>query len=115
LYVQFVGSTGNLGYLNSMQIAASAPAGLTGDYNSNGKVDAGDYVLWRKYQGTTHTLANDPTGGTIGPAQYSTWRSNFGAGPGAGSGFGSGSAVPEPASFFLAFAAALGLMLFRRR
>jgi hypothetical protein len=116
LYVQFVGSTGNLGYLNSMQIVASAAPGLTGDYNDNGKVDAGDYVLWRKYQGTTHTLPNDPTGGTIGAAQYNSWRSNFGnGGPGAGSGLGSGGAVPEPATLVLVIVGAIGLMSVRRR
>ena len=47
LYVQFVGSTGNLGYLNSMQIVVNTPAGLAGDYNNNGKVDAADYARWR--------------------------------------------------------------------
>ena len=102
LYVQFVGSNGGPGYLNDMRITATTPA-INGDYNANGKVDAADYAVWRKYAGTTHVLPNDPTGGTIGPAQYTTWRSNFGTGgPGAGSGLGSGSAVPEPATFVLA-------------
>ena len=65
---------------------------LTGDYNSNGKVDAADYVVWRKALNTTTVLPNDPTGGTIGTTQYNTWRANFGNGSGAGS----GAAVPEP-------------------
>ena len=34
-------------------------AGVPGDYNGNGIVDAGDYVLWRK----GGTLQNDPTPG----------------------------------------------------
>src|SRR5205085_2633394 len=70
LYVQFVGESQNLGYLNAIEITASTPAGINGDYNNDGKVDAADYVVWRKYAGTTHTLPNDPTGGTIGIAQY---------------------------------------------
>jgi hypothetical protein len=116
LYVQFIGSAGHEGYLNELRIVASAAPGLTGDYNANGKVDAGDYVEWRKYVGTTHVLSNDPTGGTIGATQYNTWRANYGnGGPGAGSGLGSGGAVPEPASLCLAFIGAIGLILRRRR
>lgn len=116
LYVQFIGSNGNEGYLNDMRVVATAAPGLTGDYNANGKVDAGDYVVWRKYAGTTHVLPNDPTGGTIGSTQYTTWRSYFGAGgPGSGSGLGSGGAVPEAASIFLACIGAIGLILGRRR
>jgi hypothetical protein len=115
LYVQFIGSNGGNGYLNDMQITATTPA-INGDYNSDGKVDAGDYAVWRKYVGTTHVLPNDPTGGMIGPSQYTTWRSNFGTGgPGAGSGLGIGSAVPEPATFVLAFVGAIGLVSVRRR
>jgi hypothetical protein len=115
LYVEFVGSNGGPGYLNDMRITASTPA-LNGDYNADSKVDAADYVVWRKYAGTTHVLPNDPTGGTIGPAQYTTWRSNFGtSGPGAGSGLGVGSAVPEPATFVLVFVGAIGLVSIRRR
>jgi hypothetical protein len=92
-------------------------AGTPGDFNQNSVVDAADYAVWRKYQGTTHALPNDPTGGTIGPAQYATWRSNFGRPPGSGVGSsldGLGSAVPEPSS-----AAILGILsliaLARRR
>jgi hypothetical protein len=117
LYVQFVGSSGDLGYLNELRIAATGVApGIPGDYNSDGKVDARDYVVWRKYAGTTHGLPNDPTGGTIGPTQYTTWRSHFGTGgPGAGSSLASGSAVPEPACILLAFVGAFGLILRRWR
>src|SRR5262249_22978736 len=55
----------------------SVSPGLTGDYNGNGQVDAADYVLWRKFSGTTTPLQNDPIGGMIGPAQYQQWRSHF--------------------------------------
>src|SRR5262249_30191515 len=56
---------------------------LPGDYNNDGKVDAGDYVTWRK---------NPAAFG--GAAGYNTWRANFGKPPGAGSALG-GGAVPE--------------------
>jgi hypothetical protein len=114
LYVQFDGSTGNLGYLNAMEVIASVPAGINGDYNNNGKVDAADYAIWRKNVGTMNTLPNDPTGGTIGDAQYNTWRANFGSGgPGAGNVLG--GAVPEPTSFLMAAVPAAALFLCRRR
>jgi hypothetical protein len=116
LYVSFIGSNGNNGYLNELQITAEAAAPLVGDYNADGKVDAADYAVWRKYAGTTHVLPNDPTGGMIGPAQYTTWRTNFGSGgPGSGSGLGLGSAIPEPATLSLVFLGAAGLIATRRR
>ena len=92
-------------------------AGLPGDFNSDGKVDAGDYVTWRKNDGTNNALANDNGLGTpIGPAHYSLWRTNFGNPPGSGSGGGLGGterAVPEPGA--LAFACLLvPLYVFRR-
>src|SRR4051812_8039958 len=62
---------------------------IPGDYNNNGKVDAADYVLWRKSPGS---FGGDPAG-------YTTWRTNFGL-PGAGSGLGT-AAVPEPHSVAL--------------
>ena len=73
-------------------------AALPGDYNGNGVVDAGDYVLWRKTPASY--------GGAGG---YTTWRNNFGAPPGSGSGTLNVHAVPEPSSSALFFIA-LGLM-----
>ena len=76
--------------------------GVNGDYNDDGKVDAADYVVWRKYQGTTTTLPNDPHGGTIGSLQFNTWRANFGnMAPGSGGGSGANGSVPEPGSAWL--------------
>jgi endonuclease/exonuclease/phosphatase family metal-dependent hydrolase len=45
---------------------------LLGDFNQDGTVDAADYVVWRKTDGT--------------PAGYDEWRANFGASRGVGSG-----------------------------
>jgi PEP-CTERM motif len=73
-------------------------AAPSGDYNSDNRVDAADYVVWRKTIGTQ--------------AAYNTWRANFGAtggptGPSTlvqgfvryvTSGPGAGSAVPEPST-----------------
>lgn len=90
-----------LRYGSSLEDVVLAPSGLDGDFNSDGKVDDGDYVTWRKNNGTNNALANDGGLGTpIGTAHYNLWRANFGNPPGAGSGtnIGGGSAVPEPAS-----------------
>jgi hypothetical protein len=38
-----------------------AAPGVAGDYNSNGRVDAADYVLWRNNNNTVTTLPNDST------------------------------------------------------
>jgi|tagenome__1003787_1003787.scaffolds.fasta_scaffold20912857_1 sulfatase modifying factor 1 len=77
-------------------------AGVPGDYNANGVVDAADYVLWRKYSGQSITLPNDSTAGT-GPGDYTVWRSHFGQTSGAGSSADglSLSLVPEPSCCFL--------------
>jgi hypothetical protein len=102
LYVQFVGSTGNLGYLNDLQIEGIT-TDLVGDYNDNGTVDAADYVLWRE----------NPAAHGGDAAGYNTWRENFGKSLAGGSLVG-GAAIPEPASFMLAMIAAVGLMSIRR-
>src|SRR5262249_7876670 len=63
---------------NQVVLSDFIAASLPGDYNNDGKIDAADYAVWRDFLGTTHVLPNDPTGGTIGTAQYNTWRSHFG-------------------------------------
>ncbi len=96
-----------------------AAAGLAGDFNSDGKVDAGDYVTWRKNDGTNNALANDNGLGTpVGAAHYNLWRANFGNPPGAGSSNGGGSnagAVPEPGTIALLGTALIALAYPRRR
>jgi fibronectin-binding autotransporter adhesin len=86
---------------NSQVTLMAAPMGLPGDFNNDGKVDAGDYVVWRKYNTTNHALANDGGLGTpISGAHYTLWRSNFGKPPGAGASLGA-DAVPEPSGIVL--------------
>jgi hypothetical protein len=64
-------------------LAAGLPA-APGDFNNDHKVNAADYVLWRK----------NPA--SFLPSTYDTWRSNFGNPPGSGSGLGDAGSVPEP-------------------
>jgi hypothetical protein len=87
-------------------------AGLPGDYNENGGVDAADYTAWRDNLGApAGTLPNDIDGGTIGTAQYSTWSANYGLPP--GSGALTFAAVPEPGTMVLLFLAATGWCVLR--
>jgi fibronectin-binding autotransporter adhesin len=79
--------------------------GVPGDYNNDNKVDASDYVLWRKSP-ATH-------GGN--PAGYNAWRQNYGTGSGSGSGSLAASAVPEPTSALLALGALIAFAAARTR
>jgi hypothetical protein len=72
---------------------------LPGDFNGDGQVDAADYVVWRKTDGS--------------PEGYNSWRSNFGRSAGSGS-VVSGAAVPEPAAATLFVVSMLLLNLSRR-
>jgi hypothetical protein len=79
---------------------------VPGDWNGDGKVDAADYVKWRK----------DPAGNGGNPAGYETWRENFGRGTsGSGASLGTTSAVPEPASLLLIVLGVAALPLARNR
>ena len=93
---------------------SSMVVGFDGDYNDDSKVDAADYVVWRENVGTTNLLPHDPHGGTIGPDQYDTWRSNFGKMVGNSAALAAVS-VPEPGSVLLVILSMIALYLFRVR
>jgi hypothetical protein len=84
-----------------------APGGVNGDFNDDGKVDAADYVVWRKVQGTSTTLPNDNSiGGVVGTPHYNLWRNNFGEMAGSGG----QAAVPEPTMVILFSTGLLALL-----
>jgi autotransporter-associated beta strand protein len=87
-------------YFAGLGILTVGPTIFAGDYNDDGTVDSADYVVWRKFQGTSAVLPNDPHGGTIGAAQFDTWRANYGQMEMPGSG-ANGGTVPEPSSIIL--------------
>jgi hypothetical protein len=91
----------------------STPAGITGDYNNNGTVDAADYVVWRKNAGTNNSLPNNSLPGPIGQEHYDQWRANFGKMAGGAAGIVGG--VPEPGSVALLSAALMLLVAPRKR
>jgi hypothetical protein len=84
-----------------------AAAGLQGDYNGDGIVDAADYTIWRATFGqsvTAHSGADGDGNGMVDAADYQVWVDNFGTtspGSGAGAARAGSAAVPEPCSLFL--------------
>jgi hypothetical protein len=88
-------------------------AHLPGDFNNDGTVDAADYVVWRKNDGTQ--------------AGYDSWRANFGASLGVGSGSvdplaqrsasdqPQSDAIPEPVSIALVATLGLGALIMQSR
>jgi hypothetical protein len=104
----------NTSQLYTTGVLSVDSAGLSGDYNNNGTVDAPDYVVWRKNNNTATTLPNDSTPGTS-PADYTMWRANFGQTAGSGSSTSANAAVPEPATLGLLMFATGGCCICRRR
>jgi T5SS/PEP-CTERM-associated repeat protein len=91
---------------NSRQVILSnflSAAGLLGDYNQNGFVDAADYVVWRNTFAENGTgLAADGNGnGTVDAGDYDVWRAHFGWTAGSGSAAEVNALVPEPACVML--------------
>jgi hypothetical protein len=88
--------------------AINAAAFLPGDYNHDERVDAADYVVWRKTFGSTTALTADGSGNLqIDQPDFDVWRRNFGMTVG-GSGVSINS-VPEPNGWVLM---AVGITIF---
>jgi hypothetical protein len=85
------------------------PAGVPGDYNSNGAVDAADYVIWRNGGPLANEVA-DP--GTVSGADYTEWKARFGNTAGSGSVM---AAVPEPTGLLLLLFSAASALALRKR
>jgi hypothetical protein len=74
------------------------------DFNRDGVVDAGDYVIWRKLYNpnvavTPYSSADSNGDGFVNDLDYDLWRRNMGNNRGGSFGGGeSGFGVPEPSS-----------------
>lgn len=114
------GNTATASAITAIVRTNLAPGGgQSADYNRNGIVDAADYVLWRKTQGSVAAPpgsgADGNADGMINTLDYDLWRSRYGNPMGAGSGAGlSTAAVPEPASCLLLAIGALLVCNHRR-
>jgi len=92
---------------------------LPGDYDGDGVVAAGDYVLWRNTLGSLNDLrADGDRSGIVDPADFAFWKSRFGN-VAVGVAHNAGSqheSVPEPTITTLLIAmTAAGAPILRRR
>ena len=95
---------------------------LAGDFNRDGVVDPGDYVLWRKMNGqhVARGVGADGNGdGAVDATDYELWRSNFGSlsASATGNEFNGGTrhSVPEPSAILLIFASGCAFSAFSSR
>jgi T5SS/PEP-CTERM-associated repeat protein len=90
------------------QVALNVVQAPPGDYNTDGIVDAADYVVWRQTQGQTGPgqAADGNSDGVVDAADYDFWRANFGSVVGGASASGPvamalAASVPEPTTLIL--------------
>jgi hypothetical protein len=86
------------------------------DFNGNHLVDAGDYVVWRRFNGGAGAQnQGDANGdGNVNNVDYDLWRAAFGNAIGSGSGT-LVSSVPEPSTLCLFPLAAVVVTIRRRK
>jgi len=96
----------------------STSAGLPGDYDLSGSVDAADFTVWRDLLGQTTPLPNEnplaQTRGLVDDEDFEFWRSRFGNTFSTGS-MHKGAAVPEASVACLLWSALLTLAANRLR
>jgi hypothetical protein len=90
-------------------------AGLPGDYNLDGAVNAADYTVWQDNLGENVSLPNEnpaaSTRGIVDAEDLVFWKSRFGQTfPAAAGGAGGVSAVPEPGTWLMCCLAATLVM-----
>jgi hypothetical protein len=92
-------------HLNYLSNAATLSVFVSGDFNKDGLVDAADYVVWRKNNGTQ--------------AEFNAWRAHFGQSFATGAGASlvslSSSNVPEPANVLLLMLGTCAFLVGQRR
>ena len=112
-YEDVLFNTGSL----TFEVAEPQPSvTLEGDYNSDGEVDAADYVVWRANLGSSDNLAADGDGsGMVDEPDYGIWRLHFGQTLGsAAAASATLNTVPEPVTLSLAVAGMI-LVLYMRK
>jgi hypothetical protein len=104
-------------YIRSLEITGPA-AGLPGDYNDDGVVDAADYTVWRNNLGESDESSLNGNGdgmNGVDPGDYAWWKQHFGDSLGSGGIASSGSAVPEPSTVVYIVAGFAALLAMRSK
>lgn len=83
----------------------SVAAGIPGDFNADGVVDAADYTVWRDAEGSSLAVRNDPTPGVVNASDRSLWAAAYNT-------RAAGIAVPEPSVLGILFVNAIGRFAF---
>jgi hypothetical protein len=100
-------------------VISVAAAGVGGDYNNDGFVDAADYTVWRNRLGENIILTNQnpaaATPGLVDLEDYAYWKSQYGQSAGGGASDFANAAVPEPSTWVLLVFAAMGWFARRSR
>jgi T5SS/PEP-CTERM-associated repeat protein len=101
------------------QVALNVVQAPPGDYNTDGVVDAGDYIVWRRAVGQSGSglAADGNSDGVVDSADYDHWRANFGSvvGGAPSSPIGVATSVPEPCTAALLILGAFVVIGRRRR
>jgi hypothetical protein len=93
----------DISQLYTTGVISIVAAALAGDFNNDGTVDAADYVVWRKTNGTLQ--------------QFNEWKANFGAtlGSGASASPSPSGSVPEPSAWLVCVVGAAAISVSQRR
>jgi beta-glucanase (GH16 family) len=85
-------------------------ASVTGDFNDDGLVDSGDYVIWRKTlnESGIGLMADASGNGSVGPEDYNIWKNGFATAVSQGTQSIVALNIPEPVT---AVPIAVGLLL----
>jgi hypothetical protein len=87
----------DIGEVEDYMLTSSSTDLFAGDYNDDGEVNMSDYVVWRRFNGSSTVLPNDITPGTVNQSDYDVWMKYFGMVDGAGAGAGAGGASQSAA------------------
>jgi endonuclease I len=90
----------------TMTLTLKGVARLAGDFDGNGSVDSGDYLVWRRSFGqsvaTAYSGADGDGNTVVDDADYEVWRAHFGQTASAsGASLSLSATVPEPATALL--------------